>query len=459
MSRLETTVGAAFKVLGGGTPATAEPSFWAGEIPWATSADINDDLSVTPRKTISRKAVEKSATNLVPRGSVLVATRVGLGKVGIADVELCFSQDNQGLVFDSREWDTKFVAHQMKLRVQHFRFVSRGTTIAGVTKKQLLDVPITKPPLPEQRRIVAKIEKQFTRLDAGVAALRRVQANLKRYRAAVLKAACEGRLVPTEAELARKERRTFETGEQLLQRILADRRSKWKGRGKYSEPSGPIMPCYTAPSGWTFAAMRQAGEVQLGRQRAPQHHTGDHMRPYLRVANVFEARIDTADVMEMNFTPTEFEKYRLRFGDILLNEGQTPELVGRPAMFRDEVNDCCYQKTLIRFRAADGVVPAYALTVFRSHMHSGRFKKAASITTNIAHLTAEKFIEIEFPLPPLTEQKRIVVEVERRLSVIDELESDVTANLARATRLRQSILQQAFSGKSPSTNGLHESPN
>ena len=84
---------------------------------------------------------------------------------------------------------------------------------------------------------MAEIEKQFTRLEAGVAGLRRVQANLKRYRAAVLKAACEGKLVPTEAELARQEGRTYETGAQLLERILTERRQKWNGKGKYKEPA------------------------------------------------------------------------------------------------------------------------------------------------------------------------------------------------------------------------------
>ena len=86
---------------------------------------------------------------------------------------------------------------------------------------------------------MAEIEKQFTRLEAGVAGLRRVQANLKRYRAAVLKAACEGNLVPTEAELARQEGRTYETGAQLLERILTERRQKWSGKGKYKEPAAP----------------------------------------------------------------------------------------------------------------------------------------------------------------------------------------------------------------------------
>ena len=83
---------------------------------------------------------------------------------------------------------------------------------------------------------MAEIEKQFTRLEAGVASLKRVQVALKRYRASVLKAACEGRLVPTEAELARRESRSYEPATTLLARILAERRNMWNGRGKYKEP-------------------------------------------------------------------------------------------------------------------------------------------------------------------------------------------------------------------------------
>ena len=100
----------------------------------------------------------------------------------------------------------------------------RGTTFA--------DYPLPLPPLPEQHRIVAEIEKQFTRLDASVAALKRVQANLKRYRASVLKAACEGKLVPIEAELARSEGRDYEPADQLLERILSERRALVGGPGE-----------------------------------------------------------------------------------------------------------------------------------------------------------------------------------------------------------------------------------
>jgi type I restriction enzyme S subunit len=171
------------------------------------------------------------------------------------------------------------------------------------------------------------------------------------------------------------------------------------------------------------------------------------MRPYLRVANVFEDRIDLSDVMEMNFTPDEFPVYELHPGDILLNEGQSMELVGRPAMYRGELPGACFTNSLVRFQAHDCLDRNYALFVFLACLKTGRFQKIATITVNIAHLGAGRFAELAFPLPPLAEQEQIVSLVEERLSQIDSAEKTINAELIRAKRLRQSILKQAFEGK------------
>jgi type I restriction enzyme S subunit len=321
-------------------------------------------------------------------------------------------------------------------------------------------------PRGEQDRIVEAIESHLTRLDDAVATLERVQRNLKRYRAAVLKAAVEGRLVPTEAELARAEGRRYEPASVLLERILAARRRRWeeaelakmKAKGKapkderwkekYEEPVAPdTAELPDLPEGWCWVRIDTAGHVQLGRQRSPAHHNGANMRPYLRVANVFEDRIDVADVMSMNFTAKEFESYRLDFGDILLNEGQSPHLVGRPAMYRNEAPGACFTNSLVRFQASTGVDPRFALLVFLAQLHMRRYMRIAQITTNIAHLGAGRFAEIEFPLPPLLEQSRIADEVDRLMTTTLATMASVAANLARIDRLRKSILKWAFEGR------------
>ena len=341
-----------------------------------------------------------------------------------------------------------------------------GGSLMRVKAKTVADFPFPVAPTAEQARIVAEIEKQFTRLDTAACALKRVQANLKRYWASVLKSACEGSLVPTEADLARKEGRSYESGEQLLARILKERRAKWEAdqstrtfsagaapkddtwKRKYKVFLPPdIGNLPQLPEGWTWASVSQVGEVQLGRQRAPQHHSGPYMRPYLRVANVLENQIDVSDVLQMNFTPKEFETFSLRFGDILLNEGQSLELVGRAAMYRDEIPGACFQKTLLRFRPATGVNGKFALFVFLAYLHLKVFQKISRWTTSMAHLTAERFLLMHFPLPPLTEQNRIVIEVERLTSVSASVQRSLADHSSRVARLSQSILKRAFKGE------------
>ena len=140
-------------------------------------------------------------------------------------------------------------------------------------------LPLPLPPLPEQRRIVAEIEKQFTRLDASVAALKRTQANLKRYRASVLKAACEGTLVPTEAELARAEGRDYEPADRLLDRILAERRARWesqdKRRGQYKEPAAPdTSDLPELPEGWVWALWEESRGIRWALHHGSANGTG-----------------------------------------------------------------------------------------------------------------------------------------------------------------------------------------
>ncbi len=200
------------------------------------------------------------------------------------------------------------------------------------------------------------------------------------------------------------------------------------------------------PRGWARVPVRDVGRVQLGRQRSPEHHQGPNMRPYLRVANVFEDRIDLRDVMEMNFSASEAAQYELKPGDILLNEGQSRELVGRPAMYRGELPGACFTNSLVRFEAGPGILPEFALQLFRHYLKAGRFQEIAQITTNIAHLGAGRFGALEIPLPPLSEQRRIVTRLKELLAQSRRAKAAMQATSALFERLRQSILAAAFRG-------------
>jgi type I restriction enzyme, S subunit len=299
------------------------------------------------------------------------------------------------------------------------------SVLPKINQLALNTLPVPVAPVDEQRRIVAAIEEVFSKLDAGEAGLRTVRQLLKRMRVTILAAAVTGRLVPQDP--------TDTPGGKLLADL---------GVGVLDAPG-----LLTLPSSWSWARVCDVGAVDLGRQRSPKYHTGDNMKPYLRVANVFEDRIDTTDVMEMHFEPEAFERSRLVCGDILLNEGQTPELLGRPAMYRGDPPDVAFTNSLLRFRCMPGIEPELALLVFRHHMHSGRFTRESRITTNIAHLSASRFKPVEFPVPPTSEQVRVVTEFERLSSFLSSCDRAVDAGLARSAALRRSVLKAAFEGR------------
>ena len=326
-------------------------------------------------------------------------------------------------------------------------------SMRNISQRSLRQIELPLAPPEQRQEILSFIDQQLSRADATTTTLKAIQVKLKQARASILKAAVEGKLVETEAELARQSGRYYEDAEELFERVTLEAATQPEEGRKRKCVLASIKPDTEAelpepPEGWTWLRIDAVGVVQLGRQRTPKDHNGPHMCPYMRVANVFEDRIDLTDVKQMNFTPEEQESFRLEYGDILLNEGQSPHLVGRPAMWRDEVQNTCFQNTLVRFRATDAVLPRYALIVFRAQLHGRRYMKIAKITTNIAHLGAQRFAAVEFPLAPLAEQHRIVAEVERRFSVIDEVEATINASLSRCSQLRQAVLKRAFVGES-----------
>lgn len=173
----------------------------------------------------------------------------------------------------------------------------------------------------------------------------------------------------------------------------------------------------------------QAGEVLMGRQRAPQYDRGLAPRPYLRVANVYDGYIDISDVKEMDSTDDEFEQYKLYPGDVLLNEGQSRELVGRSSVFKGEIADCCFQNTLIRFRP-QRVSSQYAQHYFQYCLYSGKFIAISKQTTSIAHLGVSRFAEISFPIAQPEQESRIVTSLSR-------IEMKLRATIERKEQLKQ----------------------
>ncbi len=162
------------------------------------------------------------------------------------------------------------------------------------------------------------------------------------------------------------------------------------------------------PPHWSVLPAKVAGNVQLGQQRHPKYDNGTNVRPYLRVANVMDGTLELRDVSRMHFPPRDLHKFELLPGDILLNEGQSTELVGRSAIYRGEVEGMCFQKTLLRFRCGQDLIPDFAHAYFQHCLYVGEFARISVQTTSMAHLTAVRFEQMPIPVPPKEDQRQVV---------------------------------------------------
>jgi type I restriction enzyme S subunit len=202
------------------------------------------------------------------------------------------------------------------------------------------------------------------------------------------------------------------------------------------------------PAGWARARLDELAEVKLGRQRSPKNHSGERMRPYLRAANVTWSGLDLSDVKEMNFTEGESRTFELRPGDILVGEasGSRSE-VGKPAIWRGEIPNCCFQNTLLRVRSY-GPLPEYLHHLLRADALTGRFGDSAR-GVGIHHIGAARMSSWSVPIAPLAEQRRIVAAIDEQISRLDAAEFSLKHGHQRLALLRAAVYLEAFDGEWP----------
>jgi type I restriction enzyme S subunit len=389
-----------------------------------------------------------------------------------------------------------FLMHQ--LNVADYRPYVSGTTRHKLSQKPMRKISILIPPLLEQYRIVDTIETYLSRLDAAIAALERVKKNLERYRKSVLKAAVEGHLVPTEAELARKEGRDYESADVLLKRILKKRRKRWeeaewkklverakqkaakerrkkagwplkrgesfspdewqdipkaeysryfpkndKWKQKYKEPATPDTEGLPElPEGWCWATMPQLGELNRGKSK---HRPRNDPRllggpyPFIQTGDI---RYSDGFIRSYQGTYSEFGLSQSRLWPagtlcitIAANIAETGILIF----------DACFPDSVVGFlnEAEPSLTRFIELFLRTARERLDRYAPAtAQKNINLAVLS-----ELAVPIPPALEQVRIITEVDRLLSVSSDAFTVAEHNICKAYRLRQSILKWAFEGK------------
>jgi type I restriction enzyme, S subunit len=330
--------------------------------------------------------------------------------------------------------------------------LQRGTSYPAVRDRDVRERPFPLAPLEEQRRVVAKLEELLTRLDAGVAGLKRVQAALKRYRAAVLKAACEGRLVPQDPN--------DEPAAKLLERILAERRARWaadlraKGKdpakAKYEEPRGPETEALPVlPEGWCWATLQQfAWDSGYGTSQKCDY--GGSGPPVLRIPNIVSGIVDLRD---LKFAIDEMKLPKstaLAPNDLLIiRTNGSRDLIGRSAVIKETfARSYFYASYLIRYRIlGNQPTTQWISTVWDAALIRVQLENMAATSAGQYNVSVRSLNRLAIPLPPQEEQRRASAEVERRLSIANALQEALAVNSGRAERLRQAVLRRAFEGE------------
>ena len=378
-----------------------------GEFTYIDISSIDNRLKrIVEPKRLPASAAPSRAKQCLQPGDVLVSmTRPNLNAVAIVSPDLEEAVGSTGFhvlrAVEGIESRWLLYAVQTHDFVEAMSSLVQGALYPAVRPKDIRAFGIEAPPLDEQRLIVAEIEKQFSRLDEAIANLKRVKANLKRYKAAVLKAAVEGKFVSNDP------------------------------RGWTRTNLGTVLT--TIEAGKSFKCeerlpnIREIGVVKVSAVTWGTYNEGESK------TCLDPDRIET--------------RYFVKPGDFLFSRANTIQLVGACVIAQKVTRRVMLSDKILRFHFSDMVVPRWVLYWLRSDIGRKEIQRLSTGNQeSMRNIGQDRIRQITFALPSLDEQRAIVAEVERRLSVIDELEATVEANLKRADRLRQSILQDAFSG-------------
>ena len=372
-----------------------------------------------------------SPAKFAEAGDVLLSVRAPVGPTNVASLDCAIGRGLAALK-PLGGTEARFVLYL--LRWLERGWVTKGTTFAAITSDGLRGREIVVPPLKEQARIIAELDLQLSRLDSAVAVLKQAQAKLKRYRQSVLKAAVRGKLVPTEAELARGEGRDYEPASVLLERILNARRARM-GK-KYKEPAAPDVSILPAlPEGWCWATFGSVAVIQSNLVQTKEFQEWPHIAPN---------HIESGTGKLLSFQTIEADgvfspKHLFHKGQILYSKIR-PYLC--KAIIADFDGLCSADMYPIR---GEAVTNEYLLL----WLLSSDFTQLASHQqgrTVLPKINQDALNLLPVPIAPVDEQKRISAQCQHLFTTLEDLSAEVFAAQSRAGAFRFAVLKWAFSG-------------
>jgi len=284
-----------------------------------------------------------------------------------------------------------------------------GTKMPRVNPEQLGNSRVPLPPEPEQRAITAFLDREIARIDSLIAKKERLLEVLQERRVALITHAVTKGLDPNAP--------------------MKDSGIQWLG---------------DIPAHWSLAPVYSRYDVQLGKMLDSKRNRGQFPGQYLRNVDVQWDAINTKDLPQMDFSPFERERYRLRPGDLLVCEGGE---IGRTAIWRGEIEECFYQKALHRLRPrSETEVPRFFYYLMYALAKGGVFAAGANPNT-IDHLTAVQLRHYRLPFPPTAEKRSIAAYLDEETGKIDSRVGSAREAIDRLKEFRAALISAAVTGQ------------
>jgi len=450
----------------GGTPSRAKPSFYLGNIPWIKTGELGARLLKNTEEHISEEALASSSAKIFPIGSVALAMYgATIGKTSILGVEAATNQACAVGIPDAVS--SEFLYYFLISEERAFVDAGKGGAQPNISQSIVKAWPLLLPPLGEQTRIVAKLEELLSDLDAGVAELKAAQKKLAQYRQSLLKAAVEGALT---AEW-RTRNTPAETGAQLLERILLERRARWEARQlarfkeqgktppkdwqkKYPEPVQPdSTDLPELPQGWVWATVDQISSderysLSIGpfgsNLKVPDYRESG--TPLVFVRNIRSGNYGGTSTKYV--TPEKAEELKahsIEAGDVLITKmGEPP---GEADVYPDGQPPAIITADCIKVRCWAGLMrPDFLKIAINSYIGQ---RQIEPMTQGVAQkkVSLGRFTSLAVPVPSIQEQDRLMALVSAANSEAISQEAAIVFSLKQSTAQRQNILRAAFEGQ------------
>ena len=386
MSAHMVPIGEVVDFIGGGTPSRDVDNYWNGDIPWASVKDFKGPSIDSTLESITHDGLSASSSALIPAGHVIMPTRMALGKAAINSIDVAINQDLKALK-PKTMIDTRYLLHAILSRAKEIQSHGKGATVQGITIERLRAIQIPLPPLEEQRRIAAILDKASAIRSCSEKAAR----NATDIKASLF----------DEAFIA---------------------------HGRHGH--------------WEQLALGELCDVQGGLQVTSARSAMPIRVPYLRVANVLRGRLDLAEIKEINCSQPELDRTRLQPKDLLVVEGHgNPNEIGRVAMWTEQPGEMVHQNHLIRVRSkASSLDPEFLCFYLNSRMGRRHLLKRANTTSGLNTISTSVVKSAPIVVPPIDEQRSFC----ETIKIIAQLEKSLLVSSALHAQLSRSLLSESF---------------